>query len=109
MGRRRTPPAGPSGSGGSLRAAVVDAELDLHGLTAAEAAVQLESFLKGWSQRRPGAVLSVITGRGNRSPEGPVLQPLVRELLKGPLAPLVAEYAAEPGGGAYRVRVSGAT
>jgi DNA-nicking Smr family endonuclease len=109
MGRRRARPAGPSGSGGSLRAAVVEAELDLHGLTAAEAAVKLESFLKGWSDRSAGAVLRVITGRGNRSPEGPVLQPRVRALLAGPLAALVAEYAAEPGGGAYRVRVSGVT
>ena len=109
MGRRRTPPAGPSGSGGSLRAAVVEAELDLHGLTAADAALQLESFLKAWSHRRAGAVLRVITGRGNRSPEGPVLQPRVLALLRGPLAPLVAEYAAEPGGGAYRVRVSGSS
>jgi hypothetical protein len=54
-------------------------------------------------------VLRVITGRGNRSPEGPVLQPRVRALLAGPLASLVAEYTAEPGSGAYRVRVSGST
>jgi DNA-nicking Smr family endonuclease len=87
---------------------VVAGELDLHSLTAAEAAVELESFLKGWSRRRPGAVLLVITGRGNRSPQGPVLQPRVRALLAGRLAPWVAEYAAESGGGAYRVRVSGA-
>jgi DNA-nicking Smr family endonuclease len=91
-----------------LHAAVVEDEIDLHFLTAAEAAVRLEVFLRGWSRRRPGAVLRVITGKGNRSSQGPVLQPRVRELLKGPLAPLVADYVAESGGGAYRVRVSGA-
>jgi DNA-nicking Smr family endonuclease len=51
-------------------------------------------------------VLLVITGRGNRSAGAPVLQRRVRELLKGRLKPLVKEYAAESGGGAYRIRVS---
>ena len=36
-------------------------------------------------------------------------KPLVRGLLRGRLAPLAPEYAAEPGGGAYRVRVSGSS
>ena len=107
MGRRRPRPARPSGPSGSLHFAVVDDEKDLHRLTAAEAAVQLESFLSGWSRRRGGAVVRVITGRGNRSAGGPVLQPRVRELLAGRLAPLVEEFVVESGGGAYRVRVRG--
>jgi DNA-nicking Smr family endonuclease len=84
---------------------VVDDERDLHHLTAAEAAVALESFLVGWSRRRPGAVVRVVTGRGNRSQGGPVLKPRVRELLTGRLAPIVEDYAVESGGGAYRVRL----
>jgi DNA-nicking Smr family endonuclease len=108
MGRRRTRPARPQRpSGESLHFAVVEAETDLHHLTAPEAAVQLEFFLSRWSRERPGAVVRVITGRGNRSAGGAVLQPRVRELLKGPLARLVEAYALEPGAGAYRVRVRG--
>ena len=105
MGRRRARPTGPSGPAGSLHAAVVEAELDLHYLTAAEAAVALESFLVGWSRRTPGVVVRVITGKGNRSQGRPVLQPLVRALLAGRLAPVVEDHAVESGGGAYRIRV----
>jgi DNA-nicking Smr family endonuclease len=105
MGRRRPRSPKPPDRPATLHAAVVDEERDLHHLTAAEAALALESFLLGWSRRRPGAVLRVITGRGNRSPGGPVLQPLVRSLLSGRLAPVVAETAVEAGGGAYLVRV----
>lgn len=107
MGRRRPRPAKPSGPKDSLHFAVVVDEKDLHHLTAEEAAVQLESFLLGWSRHRPGAVVRVITGRGNRSAGGPVLQPRVRELLAGRLARLVEDYALESGAGAYRVRVRG--
>jgi len=107
MGRRRPRLAKPSGPSDSLHAAVVDDERDLHHLTAAEAAVQLEVFLVGWSRRRTGAVVRVITGRGNRSPGGPVLRPLVRELLAGRLAPVVEDYVTEAGGGAYVIRVRG--
>lgn len=84
---------------------MVEDERDLHALTAAEAALQLESFLAGWSRRRPGAVVRVITGKGTRSPNGPVLKPLVRSLLSGRLAALVDDYVAEASGGAYLIRV----
>lgn len=105
MGKRRPRSPAPSGPIGTLHAAVVDDERDLHDLTAAEAEAQLEQFLLGWSHRRSGAVLRVITGRGNRSPGGPVLRPRVRALLAGRLAPWVEEYVIEAGGGAYLIRV----
>jgi DNA-nicking Smr family endonuclease len=107
MGRRRPRSAKPSGPSHSLHAAVVDDERDLHFLTAAEAAVQLESFLVGWSRRRAGVVVRVITGKGNRSQGGPVLQPRVRELLVGRLSPVVEDHALESGGGAFLIRVRG--
>ncbi len=107
MGKRRPRSPEPSGPTGTLHTAIVDDERDLHHLTAAEAAAQLEAFLLGWSTRRSGAVVRVITGRGNRSPGGPVLRPLVRDLLTGRLAPVVEDYAVESGGGAYLIRVRG--
>jgi DNA-nicking Smr family endonuclease len=58
-----------------------------------------------WSASRPGAVVRVITGRGNRSEAGPVLRPLVRELLEGRLKRYVRRYSVETGGGAYLVQV----
>jgi DNA-nicking Smr family endonuclease len=105
MGRRRPRPGSPSGPTDSLHFAVVADEKDLHHLTAEQAELQLESFLLGWSRQRPGAVVRVITGRGNRSARGPVLQPRVRALLAGRLARFVEDYALEPGAGAFRVRV----
>jgi len=107
MGRRRPRSPKPSGPSNPLHSAIVADERDLHQLTATEAAVQLESFLVGWSRRRSGVVVRVITGRGNRSPEGPVLRPLVRELLVGRLARMVEGYVVETGGGAYLIRVRG--
>ena len=105
MGRRRASTPPPSGPSKALHSAIVEDERDLHHLTAEEAAVQLEFFLVGWSRRRSGAVVRVITGRGNRSPGGPVLRPLVRALLVGRLAPVVEDYVVETGGGAYLIRV----
>jgi DNA-nicking Smr family endonuclease len=105
MGQRRPRTPKPSGPIGTLHTAIVDDERDLHHLTADEAAAQLEAFLLGWSRRRSGAVVRVITGRGNRSPGGPVLRPRVRELLTGRLAPLVEDFVMETGGGAYLIRV----
>lgn len=107
MGKRRARSPKPSGPTGTLHTAIVEDERDLHQLTAAEATAQLEAFLLGWSTRRSGAVVRVITGRGNRSPGGPVLRPLVRELLAGRFAPLVEDYVVETGGGAFLIRIRG--
>jgi DNA-nicking Smr family endonuclease len=105
MGRRRPSRPEPPRLRASLHAAVVEDERDLHALTAAEASLRLESFLTGWSRRRPGAVVRVITGKGTRSASGPVLKPLVGDLLRGRLAALVDDYVAEASGGSYLIRV----
>jgi DNA-nicking Smr family endonuclease len=67
--------------------------------------VQLEAFLTRWALSKPGAVVRVITGRGNRSNGGPVLKPLVQTLLEARLTRLVQRYTIEAGGGAYLVQV----
>jgi DNA-nicking Smr family endonuclease len=105
MGRRRIPIKDFPDPVDTLVGKPVEASTDLHGLDARTAEVQLEAFLTRFSRSRPGAVVRVITGRGNRSDGGAVLKPLVRTLLEGRLAGLVQRYTTEVGGGAYLVQV----
>jgi DNA-nicking Smr family endonuclease len=64
---------------GQLR---VQAELDLHGLTAAEAQRRLHAFLVAAVQRSAGC-LRIVHGKGLRSgPRGPVLRLLVSDALR---------------------------
>src|SRR3989442_653745 len=105
MGKRRILLKTSTDPTDSVLAKPVEAETDLHGLDARSAELKLESFVARWAQTKPGAVVRVITGRGNRSDQGPVLKPLMRELLEGRLAPYVERYTVEQGGGAYLVQV----
>ena len=84
----------------------VDHQLDLHGLTRDEALLALPRFLKSARQRGQSAVL-IITGKGNHSPEEPVLNQAVASWLRDAGRDLVVEYAPAPremgGGGALVV------
>lgn len=81
-------------------------ELDLHGYLKAEALVKLAHFIAAAYNRGQKAVL-VITGKGNNSPEGPVLQGAVASWLYQEGKGLVAEFAPAPrdmgGSGAFVV------
>jgi DNA-nicking Smr family endonuclease len=81
-------------------------ELDLHGLTREEALTSLDRFISGAYNRSQKAVL-VITGKGNNSPEEPVLHGAVAGWLRDRGKVMVAEFAPAPrqlgGGGAYVV------
>jgi DNA-nicking Smr family endonuclease len=81
-------------------------ELDLHGLTRDEALTSLERFISGAYNRDQNAVL-VITGKGNNSPEEPVLQMVVSAWLRDRGRGMVAEFAPAPrqlgGSGAFVV------
>jgi DNA-nicking Smr family endonuclease len=60
----------------------VQAELDLHGLTVAEAKLQLREFLVA-SLQRNARCLRIVHGKGLRSgPKGPVLRQLVNSALR---------------------------
>jgi DNA-nicking Smr family endonuclease len=60
----------------------VQAELDLHGLTVAEAKLQLREFLIA-SLQRNARCLRIVHGKGLRSgPKGPVLRQLVNSALR---------------------------
>lgn len=81
-------------------------ELDLHGLTREEALSSLDRFIAGAYNRSQKAVL-VITGKGNNSPDEPVLHGAVAGWLRDRGKGMVAEFAPAPrqlgGGGAFVV------
>lgn len=88
-----------------------DAELDLHGHTAAAAAVVLEAAVaRAVADRRH--CLRVVHGRGLRSPGGPVLkEEVIDRLTAAPLAARVVAFATAPpdrgGAGALLVLLRG--
>ena len=84
----------------------VSHQLDLHGLTREEALDALSRFLGSARKRGEKAVL-VITGKGNHSPEEPVLHQAVASWLRDTGRSAVLEFAPAPremgGSGAYVV------
>lgn len=103
MGKRRPTHVPPPELPPSLVGAHPDVAVDLHGMRAHQAVLRVESLLDTWSRRRPGAVLRVVTGKGNRSAEGPVLLGAVEDVLRGD--PRVADMTLDTGGGGWLVRV----
>jgi DNA-nicking Smr family endonuclease len=73
----------------------LDYELDLHGLTREEATHALETFIKGAYRRGQQAVL-IITGRGNHSPDEPVLKRSTEKWLKENEGSMIAEFLTAP-------------
>ena len=84
----------------------ISLELDLHGLTRDEALACLDRFIAGAYNRSQKVVL-VITGKGNNSPEEPVLQGAVAGWLRDRGKGMVAEFTPAPrqmgGSGAFVV------
>ena len=80
-------------------------QLDLHGLTAAEAESAVRGFIDRSRRRQPGAVVLIITGKGKSSAAGPVLRPAIQRLLKTTLSGYVEEWALDDSEGAFRVRL----
>lgn len=87
----------------------IEAELDLHGMTRAQAATALEQFLRDCRQRRLGCV-RIVHGKGRRSDQqGPVLKPAVAAWLRR-RNEVLAYCSARPvdgGSGALYVLLSG--
>jgi DNA-nicking Smr family endonuclease len=81
-------------------------ELDLHGYVKDEALKLLEQFIAGAYSKGQRAVL-VITGKGNNSAAGPILQGAVAAWLREEGRGMVAEFATAPrdkgGSGAFVV------
>ncbi len=85
--------------------APVHTTLDLHGCTAADARRLVAELLASAARRRPGAVVHVITGKGRGSAGRPVLRGAVAALLKGELAPRVADWTRDVDDGGFLVKV----
>ena len=82
------------------------AKLDLHGLTADQAARRLRDFIRTQSRVSPGKVVHIVTGKGARSEGPPVLPGVTQDVLSGELDEFVEELGGLPGGGAVAVRLS---
>ena len=106
MGKRRPATPLPS-TPRTLHGAFPVATLDLHGLRAHQAESRVSGFLRQWSTREPGAVVEIVTGRGNHSEDGPVLFGAVRDLLDHDFADLVDDYSLNRGSGGWLVRLRG--
>lgn len=79
--------------------------LDLHGLTAAQAEPKVSDFIMTCARSVSGQVVRIVTGKGKGSAGRPVLEPLVGRLLERSLAPYVAQFRVDVGGGSYVVRI----
>jgi DNA-nicking Smr family endonuclease len=91
---------------GKLR---VQAELDLHGLTEAQAKVQLREFLSAALQHN-ARCLRIVHGKGLRSgAKGPVLRPLVNRVLRrcAPVLAFASARQVDGGTGAVYVLLAG--
>ena len=89
----------------SLFAARVTSALDLHGRTASEAREMVRSFLALSARRWPGSVVHIITGKGRGSVGRPVLRGAVAGMLRGELAPRIADWERDIDEGGFLVRL----
>lgn len=111
MGKRRPARVDPPELPDTLVGAFPDHELDLHGFTEAVAVQRVDDLLTTWVRRQPGAVLHMVTGKGNRSTGGPVLLHAVEACLREELASgsgrRISDMTLLRGGGGWAVRVAG--
>lgn len=103
MGKRRPTHVSPPALPQTLHGVQPDHTVDLHGMRAFQAEQRVYGLLESWSRRESGTVLRVITGKGNRSADGPVLLTLVGDLLRED--PRVKEVVLDAGGGGWLVRL----
>lgn len=82
-------------------------EIDLHGLTAAEARLRVQTCLELARKKMPGGLIHIITGKGKNSAGRPVLKGLVRTLLTTGKLPQVATWGLDLGEGGFLVRLKG--
>ena len=93
MSPRRRRGAFPAfGAPDALLDATPRATLALHGDTALDAERRVRDFIRAHAQVSRGQVVHVITGKGRGSGGRPVLPGVVRRVLAGDVARLVADF-----------------
>ena len=106
MGKRRAINPEPSGPLFGLHGSAISDQLDLHGEVADVASRKATWFIDRWARQQPGAVVRIITGKGNRSTAGKaVLEPAIRRILDENASEHVREWTTDIGGGSFLVRV----
>lgn len=105
MGKRRTARPLRSELPQTLHGAVVDAEVDLHGMQVTEALRRLEGFFDSCDRQAHVSVVRVITGKGNRSAGRPVLLNAVGDRLRDELGGRITDLVLDAGGGAWLARL----
>jgi len=86
---------------------IPEARLNLHGLGAREAEIQVCNFLERHARTSQGKVVHIITGKGTHSDGPPVLPGLVDRLVREEFSHDVVEHAGLVGGGAIALRLRG--
>jgi DNA-nicking Smr family endonuclease len=79
--------------------------LDLHHHTRDQARRSLENFITTCYRAHSGRVVHIITGKGHRSANGPVLPGLVRGMLENGLRRYVGEVQKDLDEAGFRVRM----
>jgi DNA-nicking Smr family endonuclease len=81
-----------------------DFQCDLHGHTVASALQKVENDLTTFRRQKPGAIVHVITGKGENSPGGiSRLKPAIEKSLSVTLAPLIADVWIDDDDGGFMV------
>lgn len=83
------------------------AEIDLHGMTATVAREKVTDGLARVRKSTPGALVHIITGKGNNSPGRPVLKGMVKGMLASGKLSQVARWGPDDAEGGYLVRLKG--
>ena len=103
--RRRTRSDHHPAAAAGDRALPPVATLDLHGFTASEVPLALNTFFSSWRRRTKGTLVHVITGKGKGSAGRPVIRPRVRRLLSEEFVDLVASFEPDDTGGGFMVNL----
>jgi Smr domain-containing protein len=103
--KKSTPPPAETSGIVLLLSETAAQTLDLHGLTAAQAAPRVRDFLATQQRTAAGRVVHIVTGKGTKSDGKPVLLGLVRDMLDEEGGGRVSEFAGMLGGGGWAVRL----
>lgn len=83
------------------------AVLDLHGFAAPDVERAVCNFVQTWQRRAAGCVVHIVTGKGRRSGNMPVVKPRVRQVLEMRCKASVREWTRDIDDGGFLVLLRG--